>query len=130
VKLRLPKRLKSGLQASVATTCVPAYCDKRAGGAAVRFSARHSRHARWKLVEKELTGRETESWEIETAALMLGRDKSRSSCLEFICADFLAGANLDTAEPNVLLRAVIRVFQLLPAEQKHALLGYALTTAA
>ena len=63
-------------------------------------------------VEKELTGRETEPWEIiyfklyksqmpvveqaiETAALMLGTDKSRGYCLEMICADFLAGANLE-----------------------------------
>ena len=63
-------------------------------------------------VEKELTGKETEPSEliyfkvyksqipvieqaIETAALMLGTDKSRGYCLEMICADFLAGANLD-----------------------------------
>jgi hypothetical protein len=31
---------------------------------------------------------------LETAALMLGSDKSRGYCLEMICADFLAGANL------------------------------------
>jgi len=63
-------------------------------------------------VEKELNGRETEPWEIiyfklyrsqtpvieraiETAALLLGSDRSRAYCLEMICADFLAGANLD-----------------------------------
>jgi hypothetical protein len=63
-------------------------------------------------VERHLTGKETEPWEIiyfklykgqlpvvekalETAALMLGTDKSRGYCLEMICADFLAGANLD-----------------------------------
>ena len=63
-------------------------------------------------VEKHLTGQETEPWEIiyfklyksqlpvleralETAALMLGSDKSRGYCLEMICADFLAGANLE-----------------------------------
>jgi hypothetical protein len=62
-------------------------------------------------VERHLTGKETETWEIlyfklyksqlavvekalETAALMLGSDKSRGYCLEMICADFLAGANL------------------------------------
>jgi hypothetical protein len=61
-------------------------------------------------VERHLTGKETEPWEIiyfklyksqlpvvekaiETAALMLGTDKSRGYCLEMICADFLAGAN-------------------------------------
>jgi hypothetical protein len=64
-------------------------------------------------VEKHLTGQETEPWEIiyfkvyksqlpiieqalETAALMLGSDKSRGYCLEMICADFLAGANLES----------------------------------
>src|ERR1700752_4838572 len=63
-------------------------------------------------VSKHLTGKETEPWEIlyfkayksqlpvieqaiETAGLMLGSDKSRGYCLEMICADFLAGANLD-----------------------------------
>jgi hypothetical protein len=62
-------------------------------------------------VERHLTGKETEAWEIiyfklyksqlpvvekalETAALMLGTDKSRGYCLEMICADFLAGARL------------------------------------
>ena len=62
-------------------------------------------------VERHLTGKETEPWEIlyfkvyksqlsvvekalETAALMLGTDKSRGYCLEMICADFLAGATL------------------------------------
>ena len=69
-------------------------------------------------VEKELTGRDTEPHEIiyfklyksqipvveqalETAALMLGTDKSRGYCLEMICADFLAGANLDNGNPRL-----------------------------
>jgi hypothetical protein len=68
---------------------------------------------RWE-VEKELTGKEEEASEliyfkvyksqipvieqaIETAALMLGSDKSRGYCPEMICADFLAGANLEQA---------------------------------
>jgi len=63
-------------------------------------------------VQRHLTGKETEPWEIiyfklyrsqlpvveraiETAALMLGTDKSRGYCLEMICADFLAGARLE-----------------------------------
>jgi hypothetical protein len=67
-------------------------------------------------VERHLTGKETEPWEIiyfklyksqlpvvekaiETAALMLGTDKSRGYCLEMICADFLAGANLRENQP-------------------------------
>src|ERR1700723_2109344 len=71
-------------------------------------------------VEKELTGLDSEPTEIiyfkfyksqipvieqaiETAALMLGSDKSRGYCLEMICADFLAGANLDSGQPDVLL---------------------------
>jgi hypothetical protein len=62
-------------------------------------------------VERHLTGKETEPWEIiyfklyksqlpvvekalETSGLMLGTDKSRGYCLEMICADFLAGASL------------------------------------
>jgi hypothetical protein len=66
-------------------------------------------------VERHLTGKETEPREIiyfklyknqlpvvekaiETAALMLGSDKSRGYCLEMICADFLAGANVREGE--------------------------------
>jgi len=90
-------------------------------------------------VEKELTGRETEPWEIiyfklyksqipvieqaiETAALMLGTDKSRGYCLEMICADFLAGANLDNGNPDILLHSVSRFFKFLPPAQKQAFL--------
>ena len=40
---------------------------------------------------------------IETAALMLGTDKSRGYCLEMICADFLAGASLENGNPEVVL---------------------------
>jgi len=36
---------------------------------------------------------------IETAGLMLGTDKSRGYCLEMICADFLAGADVAGNEP-------------------------------
>jgi hypothetical protein len=66
-------------------------------------------------VERHLTGKETEAWEIiyfklyksqlpvvekalETAALMLGTDRSRGYCLEMICADFLAGARLQDSD--------------------------------
>jgi len=71
-------------------------------------------------VERYLTGKETEPWEIiyfklykgqlkvveralEIAALMLGSDKSRGYSLEMICADFLAGAALvtDSSEQNL-----------------------------
>ena len=67
---------------------------------------------------------------LETAALMLGSDKSRGYCLEMIAADFLAGANLDSAEPDVLLRAVAPVFQFLPTEQKNEFLHHAIGNAA
>src|SRR3981189_1878738 len=88
-------------------------------------------------VEKELTGKESEPSEIiyfklyktqapvveqaiETAALMLGTDKSRGYCLETICADFIAGANLDSGQPEVLLHALSRFFQFLPGKQRQA----------
>jgi hypothetical protein len=38
---------------------------------------------------------------IETAAQMLGSDKSRGYCLEMICADFLAGEHLDDQNPEM-----------------------------
>jgi len=92
-------------------------------------------------VEKELTGRETEPWEmvyfklyksqltvveqaIETAALMLGTDKSRGYCLEMICADFLAGASLENENPEILLRSALRFFKFLPGEEKQAFLHH------
>ena len=45
---------------------------------------------------------------IETAALLLGTDKSRGYCLEMIRADFLAGANLDNEDPTMLLQSMSR----------------------
>jgi len=88
-------------------------------------------------VQKELTGQETEPWEIiyfklyknqipvveqaiETAAMMLGTDKSRGYCLEMICADFLAGANLDAGNPEGLLQSISRFFKFLPGAQRQA----------
>ena len=53
---------------------------------------------------------------IETAALMLGTDKSRGYCVEMICADFLAGANLENGNSEVLLQLVVRFFKFLPRE--------------
>ena len=90
-------------------------------------------------IEKELTGKETEPWEIvyfklydsqipvvdraiETAALMLGGDRSRGYCLEMICADFLAGANLDNGDPETLLFSMNRFFGLLPEQQRQTFL--------
>jgi len=91
-------------------------------------------------VEKELTGKETEPSEliyfrihksqipvieqaIETAALMLGSDKSRGYCLEMICADFLAGAHLDNGNPEILLNSISRYYRFLPNTQREAFLA-------
>jgi hypothetical protein len=90
-------------------------------------------------VERELTGRDTEPSELmyfkiyksqmpvieqalDTAALMLGSDKSRGYCLEMICADFLAGAHLENGNAKVLLFSMLRLFRFLPAEQKQQFL--------
>ena len=90
-------------------------------------------------VDHYLTGRDTDPWEIlyfkayksqlpvieqalETAALMLGSDKSRSYCLEMICADFLAGANLENGDPSALLLSIDRLFKLLPSPQREQFL--------
>ena len=59
---------------------------------------------------------------IDTAALMLGSDKSRGYCLEMICADFLAGAHLEGANPKILLLSMTRLFRLLPATLRQQLL--------
>ena len=86
-------------------------------------------------VSKHLTGKETEPWEIlyfkayksqlpvieqalETAGLMLGTDKSRGYCLEMICADFLAGVNLEAGNQNALLPALTRLVLGLPKPQR------------
>jgi hypothetical protein len=55
---------------------------------------------------------------IETAALMLGTDKARGFCLEMICADFLAGANLENGDGEVLLQSALRFFKFLPGEDR------------
>jgi len=90
-------------------------------------------------VEKELTGREEEPSEliyfkvyksqipvieraIETAALMLGSDKSRGYCLEMICADFLAGASMEAGNPEILLQSISRYYKFLPRPQQKAFL--------
>ena len=57
---------------------------------------------------------------IQTAALMLETDNSRGYCLEMICADFPAGANLDNGSPDTLLYSVSRFFKFLPGEQRQA----------
>jgi hypothetical protein len=86
-------------------------------------------------VERHLTGKESEPWELfyfkvyksqlpvieqalETAALMLGTNKSRGYCLEMICADFLAGAHLVEGNPSTLLMSLCRLIEFLPDPMK------------
>ena len=42
--------------------------------------------------------------------------------MEMVCADFLAGANLDHRDPKMLLYSMTRFFKFLPAEQPQAFL--------
>jgi hypothetical protein len=60
---------------------------------------------------------------IETAARMLGSDKSRGYCLEMICADFLAGAHMDNGDPEILLNSISRYCCFLPEEQRKEFLS-------
>jgi hypothetical protein len=90
-------------------------------------------------VERHLTGKESEPWEIlyfkayksqlpvidqalETAGLMLGTDKSRGYCLEMICTDFLAGVSLETGNQDALLAALSRLVLGLQKPQREQLL--------
>jgi hypothetical protein len=91
-------------------------------------------------VERELTGLDSEPSEliyfkvyksqapvieqaIDTAALMLGSDKSRGYCLEMICADFLAGAHIENGDPKILLFSMLRLFRFLPPPEKQQFLS-------
>jgi hypothetical protein len=91
-------------------------------------------------VERYLTGKDAEPWDIlyfkvyksqlavieqalETASLMLGGRKARGYCLEMICADFLAGANMDASgRSDSLLLALSRIYLLLPNSLKQEFL--------
>jgi hypothetical protein len=90
-------------------------------------------------VDRYLTGKESEPWEIlyfkayksqlpvieqalETAGLMLGSDKSRGYCLEMICADFLAGVNLEANNRDTLAPALTRLGLGLPKPKRMELL--------
>jgi hypothetical protein len=55
---------------------------------------------------------------LEAASLMLGSQKSRGYCLEMICADFLAGAQIEGSGSGALLLALDRLYSLLPGPQK------------
>ncbi len=91
-------------------------------------------------VENHMTGQVTEPWEIiyfklfktqlpvveqalETAALMLGTEKSRGYCLEMICADFLAGANLEHQDPSAIACSLRRLLAFLPQPHRDEFLA-------
>jgi hypothetical protein len=46
-----------------------------------------------------------------------------------ICADFLAGANLENADPNALLRSALRFFKFLPGEERETFLHHVIEKA-
>ena len=90
-------------------------------------------------IERAINGPQAEPWDmiyfklyksqipvieqaIDTAARMLGSDKSRGYCLEMICADFLAGANAENGNPEVLLMSLVRFFRFLPLGHQHRFL--------
>jgi hypothetical protein len=92
-------------------------------------------------VERHLTGKESEPWEmlyfkvyksqlavieraLETASRMLGSDKSRGYILEMICADFLAGANLETDNSDSLITSLNRLVEFLPKSKRQEFLDY------
>jgi hypothetical protein len=55
---------------------------------------------------------------VDYSGLMLDSDKSRGYCLEMICADFLAGANLQEGNPDTLILVVRRLVEMLPTAQR------------
>ena len=86
-------------------------------------------------VERHLTGQDAESWEmlyfkvyksqlqvieraLETSSLMLGSQKARGYCLEMICADFLAGANLGETDSSAFSVSVRRLIEFLPGPKR------------
>ena len=53
---------------------------------------------------------------------MLGSDKSRGYCLEMICADFLAGVNLEAGNQDALLPSLTRLVLGLPKPDRKQLI--------
>jgi hypothetical protein len=53
---------------------------------------------------------------------MLGNDTSRGYCLEMICANFLAGVNLEAGNRDALLPCLTRLIIGLPKPQQKQLI--------
>ena len=90
-------------------------------------------------VQRHLTGKDVEPSDIisfgvrksqlpviehalEAASVVLGQRKSRGSCLEFVCAYFVASKNSKRTNPGALSNLIHRLFELVPAGEKHELL--------
>jgi hypothetical protein len=93
-------------------------------------------------VELYITGKHIEPWDLiyfkmfksqlpivehalESASLALGGGKARGYCLEMICADFLAGFSFESEDPDLMVRAMCRLFEMLPSQQKGMFLEHA-----
>jgi hypothetical protein len=63
---------------------------------------------------------------LATAARMLGSDRSRGYCLEMICADFLAGANLNGGDPDALFTSLCHLYGFLSPPQQEQFIACAL----
>ena len=91
-------------------------------------------------MERYLTGKETEPWEIiyfklyksqlkvveqamEITSLMLGSEKSRGYCLEMMCADFLAGYAIEHDQSDVLVLSLERLYSVLSKERREKLIN-------
>jgi hypothetical protein len=85
-------------------------------------------------VQRHVTGREREPTDIlyftvrknqrevieqalELAGRMIGPNRSRSYCLEMLCADFVAGAK-NEGEPEIAVQALAQMYSLLPEPQR------------
>jgi len=86
-------------------------------------------------VERHLTGKHREPRDIlyftmrknqrkvveqalELAGRMLGPNRSRSYCLEMLCADFVAGARTEGEPSEVAVEALASMYSLLPEPQR------------
>ena len=66
--------------------------------------------------------------EMETAALLLGTDKSRGYCLEMLCASFLAGTNRKKGNSYVLLFSLSPLYEFAPVPQRQNCLNRIIKT--
>ncbi len=91
-------------------------------------------------IERALHGPDAEPWDLmyfklyksqipvveqalEVAARLLGSDRSRGYCLEMICADFLAGANLQEGDPELLLSSAAHLLHSMSSAMQQRLLA-------